>query len=56
MTSHSSSILFPILIETIQSKITFWSKLINGYQDIDHYLLESLKTTQKMLLCKHEIE
>ncbi|CAD8100797.1 unnamed protein product [Paramecium primaurelia] len=56
MTSHSSYILFPILIETIQSKINFWSKLINGYQDIDHYLLESLKTTQKMLLCKKEIE
>ncbi|CAK66492.1 unnamed protein product (macronuclear) [Paramecium tetraurelia] len=56
LTSHSASILFPILIDTIQSKISFWSKLINGYQDIDHYLLESLKTTQKMLTCKKEIE
>ncbi|CAD8127158.1 unnamed protein product [Paramecium sonneborni] len=56
MTSHSSNILFPLLIETIQSKISFWSKLINGYQDIEHYLVETLKTTDKMLQCKHEIE
>lgn len=33
-TFHSASLLFPIFIETINSKINFWTKLINGYNDV----------------------
>ncbi|CAK68012.1 unnamed protein product (macronuclear) [Paramecium tetraurelia] len=55
-TSHSASILFPFILETVNSKINFWNKLINGYNDIDHCLHEALKTTSKMLRCKKEFE
>ncbi|CAD8192060.1 unnamed protein product [Paramecium octaurelia] len=55
-TSHSAQALFPCLIDTIQSKINFWNKLINGYQHIDQCLSESLKTAKKMLRCRSEIE
>ncbi|CAD8084274.1 unnamed protein product [Paramecium sonneborni] len=55
-TSHSATILFPLIIETLNSKINFWNKLINGYNDIDHCLHEALKTTSKMLRCKKEFE
>ncbi|CAD8196985.1 unnamed protein product [Paramecium pentaurelia] len=55
-TSHSASLLFPIILETLNSKINFWNKLINGYNDIDHCLHEALKTTSKMLRCKKEFE
>ncbi|CAD8084216.1 unnamed protein product [Paramecium sonneborni] len=55
-TSHSAQLLFPHLIETIQAKINFWNKLINGYQDIDQFLQEALKTAKRMQRCREEIE
>ncbi|CAD8179923.1 unnamed protein product [Paramecium pentaurelia] len=55
-TSHSAAMLFPLIIETLNGKINFWNKLINGYSDIDHCLHEALKTTSKMLRCKKEFE
>ncbi|CAD8192004.1 unnamed protein product [Paramecium octaurelia] len=55
-TSHSAAFLFPLIIETLNGKINFWNKLINGYNDIDHCLHEALKTTSKMLRCKKEFE
>jgi len=33
-TFHSANILFPSFIETLNYKIDFWTKLINGYGDI----------------------
>ncbi|CAD8106811.1 unnamed protein product [Paramecium sonneborni] len=55
-TTKSNQELFPILNQALNAKIQFWSKLINGYQNIDNLLSDTLKTTEKMLKCKQLFE
>ncbi|CAD8096305.1 unnamed protein product [Paramecium primaurelia] len=55
-TTNSNDILFPILSKALNAKIQFWNKLINGYQEIDNLLGDTLQTTEKMLKCKLQFE
>ncbi|CAD8187956.1 unnamed protein product [Paramecium octaurelia] len=55
-TTNSNDLLFPILSKALTAKIQFWNKLINGYQDIDYLLTDTLQTTEKMLKCKLSFE
>ncbi len=49
-------LLLPLYIETINSKIQFWSFQLKSYKNINEFYLDTLSMTDKLLACSLIIE